>query len=84
RSAGEMMVSEQREYHRSYPGVNPDAPSSSYILFENIQEWERALNVKVERNNVFYGLRRMVRPFLAWILGRRERASFSLLKITKR
>jgi len=89
RSSGEIMVKERIKYHERLLSKNAETTreetlSSSYLTKEDFMQWERTMDVNVYMQHVFYGVRWMLRPLIAQLRGRRQSASFALIKIIKR
>jgi SAM-dependent methyltransferase len=78
--SGAAMVRERHEqFKRQYGFASDSLPSENYLTFERLQELDAALGMAWKIITPYYGLRWALRPWLAFLRGRREPARFALI-----
>lgn len=79
-NSGEQMVRERRVFFQARYGFPSDAlPSRNYLAIGELPALGRAAGLAWEIHRPFYGLRWVLRPWLARLRGGREPASFWIL-----
>ncbi|HET9913466.1 MAG TPA: methyltransferase domain-containing protein, partial [Anaerolineales bacterium] len=83
-ASGEKMVQEREEQFRhKYGFASNNLQSENYLTYARLKELAQELNLKWKFITPFYGLRWMLNPLMAKVLGRREPARFHLLVARK-
>jgi SAM-dependent methyltransferase len=78
--SGEAMAQERQARFCERFGFRSDAlPSENYLTWGRLESLGRELGVAWQIRRPFYGLRWMLRPWLARLRGKREPAQFALL-----
>lgn len=78
--SGQKMVQERETTFAKRHGFRGDAlPNENYLTPERLQEIAAALSIQWHIIKPFYGWRWALRPWLAWLRGRREPARFYLI-----
>jgi SAM-dependent methyltransferase len=78
--SGRAMVEERHKAFAARFGFPSDRlPSGNYLTFERLQSLSAILGIAWETITPFYGLRWLLRPLKARLLGRREPARFAVL-----
>jgi len=77
--SGEQMVAERKSAFLSRYGFASDSlKSKNYLTYQGMDELGKTLGIVWQHTLPFYGLRWVMRPFWARVLGRREPAEFGL------
>lgn len=83
-ASGEKMVQEREEqFRQKYGFASDNLQSENYLTYARLKELAQELNLKWKFITPFYGLRWMLNPLMAKVLGRREPARFHLLVARK-
>jgi SAM-dependent methyltransferase len=79
-SGAQMVRERENEFTRRYGFPSNALPSENYLTYRRLDELAAALNLSCQIQRApFYGVRWMLRPFIARLLGRREPAKFGLV-----
>ena len=79
-SSGEEMVREREAQFRAKYGFSSDnLESENFLTYTRLKELSQQLDLTWKFITPFYGLGWTLRPFVAWILRRREPAKFRLI-----
>ena len=78
-ASGEKMVEERKGNFLAHYGFASDSlHSENYMTYAGMKELGKILKIKWRHIRPFYGLRWTVRPWIAWLRGKREPAQFGL------
>lgn len=79
-TSGEQMVHErEQQFKEKYGFASDTLDSENFLTYTRLKELAQALHLKWKYVRPFYGIRWMLRPFAALLLGRREPAKFHLI-----
>ena len=79
-ASGKRMVQEREEqFSQKYGFASDNLQSENYLTYARLGELTQELNLTWKFVTPFYGLRWMLRPWIAKLLGKREPARFHLL-----
>ena len=82
-SSGMQMVGErQRQYVEQYGFPSNALPSENYLTYQRLAELCAALHLHSQVLTPFYGLRWVLRPLKARLLGQREPAKFHVVVLS--
>ena len=80
RDSGEKMVKEREaQFTKQYGFPSNSLQSENYLTYSRLDELARELNLKWKFITPFYNLKWTLRPFLSFLLRRREPAQFHLI-----
>ena len=78
--SGHKMVQEREEqFTKRYGFASDNLQSENYLTYARLKDLARELNISWKIVRPFYGVRWMLRPFVAMLLRRREPAKFHLI-----
>lgn len=78
--SGKQMVEEREtQFKKKYGFASDSLQSENYLTYGRLDELGNELHLTWKKITPFYGLRWMIRPWIAWLLRRREPAQFHLL-----
>ena len=79
-ASGEKMVQErEQQFKQKYGFASDNLQSENYLTYARLKDLGRELSISWKTIRPFYGVRWMLRPFTAMLLGRREPAKFHLI-----
>jgi len=79
-SSGEKMVEERKaQFKKKYGFASDNLQSENYLTYARLNDLAQEFQLTWKLFTPFYGLRWMLRPFLAMVTGRREPAKFHLI-----
>ncbi len=82
-ASGAQMVSErQSQYVQQYGFPSNALPSENYLTYQRLADLSAGLHLRRQILTPFYGLRWMLRPLKARLLGQREPAKFHLVVLS--
>lgn len=77
--SGQRMVAGRKQQFLSRYGFASDAiQSEGFLTYERMQALGQSLGIRWQHIVPFYGVRWTLKPFVAWLRGRRELAQFGL------
>ncbi|NUM47765.1 MAG: methyltransferase domain-containing protein [Anaerolineales bacterium] len=78
--SGKKMAQEREAYFQTRFGFKSNSiPSQHYLTFQQLGALEKQMGLKWETFTPFYGVGWMLKPWRAWVRGRREPAKFLLI-----
>lgn len=83
-TSGVQMVAERENQFVKQFGFPSNAlPSKNYLTYQSLAELSDSLDLRWQTITPYYGIRWLLRPMLARLLGRREPAKFHLIVLNK-